>query len=429
MNDSSSPTPEPAQLRNHGWNLDRQLLWALRALGADYPTWAEWERRAAPEGLADETWRVALSLVRSAQLRPSGLGEVAGAPLLIAQPTAMMAFFHEMDRAAAKPGGDRGRDRRVARATRREAVASAELAGFATSAATEEALRTGHPPTEPAARAAFNIHTALQRLGEWAVDALTADRVCALHASLMDGLSAPTAPSLATPSAEQLAEICRFANAEVSPAPAGFLHPFTRAVLLHAHVARTKLFADGNGRLARVLFVWALRRAGYARVEELAVSEILLRDRAAFDRARGLVAADGNDATHLLFFLAAAWREAVRLADERGRADLSELDAGAERLRGWADFNPRQQALLLHALKTPETEFVIAVHQRSHGITHETARMDLFDLEARGLLVSRREGRAYRFRAVPELSARLSGRHPAPRPVAASDDAMPVNLL
>lgn len=431
MDESAKRGLGPDHLRNQRFNLCSPALTALHLLvgAADYPTLAELMQRPAPEGLTGEQWEVALRLVRSAHLRPSGLGDAAGAPLFVAQPARVAEFFHEIDRDAAATAGDRGRDRRVARAARLEAIAAAGLSGETDAAAAAASIRTGHPPVEAAARAAFNHHAMLRRVGEQAVEALTVERVREWHAGLVDGLDAPAlARTSPAENSGPLEEICRFANAQ-SAAPTGFLHPFTRAVLLLHHVAEAKVFPSANDQLARLLFVWLLRRAGYARVEEIAVSEILQRDRAEFDRARSRVATDAGDVTHLLLFLASAWRAAVQLADERGRTDASELAGDAEKWRGWADFNPRQQALLVHALKAPETDFLIAVHQRSHGITHETARTDLFDLEARGLLHSRREGRAYRFRAVPELGAALRGKRVAVRPPPESDEAMPVNLL
>jgi len=393
---------------------------------ADYPTLAELAATPPPAGATVADWTEALRLTRRAALWPSGLMDVAGEPLLVGHPPALLQFFHALDReAVAIAQTDRDRDRRVARAQRREALAAAERAGFPGSAATEAALRAGQMPADVAGRVAANFHAARQLANGSTASPLTPTLVRQFHACLLAGLDAEDTAQRSGADDWELEQLCRFANAEE---PAGFLHPFSRAALLRYRVMRGGLFVAGHGRLAEILFGWSLRRAGYVRVEELAWEEIICRDAVAHDRAVARVAED-RDATHLVIYLASAWRGAERIADESRRADERERDAGVARWRGLGTYNFRQQALLMRALQVPETDFVIAAHQRSHGITHETARMDLFDLEARGLLVSRREGRAYRFRAVPDLRAHLSGQLSAPRPAAAGDDAMPVNLL
>jgi hypothetical protein len=47
-------------------------------------------------------------------------------------------------------------------------------------------------------------------------------------------------------------------------------------------------------------------------------------------------------------------------------------------------------------------------HQRSHGVTHQTARDDLFDLVGLGFLLQGREGRRYTFRTPADLADRIA---------------------
>ena len=71
--------------------------------------------------------------------------------------------------------------------------------------------------------------------------------------------------------------------------------------------------------------------------------------------------------------------------------------------------NPRQIALVAHALKQPQTEYTIAGHRQAHGVTYQTARTDLLDLERRRLLKRTTIGRAFVFIAPGDLRARLAG--------------------
>jgi Fic family protein len=107
-----------------------------------------------------------------------------------------------------------------------------------------------------------------------------------------------------------------------------------------------------------------------------------------------------------------------------------EVREAKEKLRGFADLNPRQQALIAHALRKPDTGYVIAGHQRSHGVTHQTARDDLFDLIRRELLAVGQEGRRYLFHVPADLTRRLQSTagHRRIKPTAQGDD-LPTALL
>jgi hypothetical protein len=56
-------------------------------------------------------------------------------------------------------------------------------------------------------------------------------------------------------------------------------------------------------------------------------------------------------------------------------------------------FNHRQVELLRHALKHPYQQYLIESHKVSHNTSYETARTDLLDLSARGILRLIKRGR------------------------------------
>jgi Fic family protein len=76
-------------------------------------------------------------------------------------------------------------------------------------------------------------------------------------------------------------------------------------------------------------------------------------------------------------------------------------------VRGSAGLNHRQLALLSDALRNPDRTYTFGGHAASHGVTHETARTDLRDLAAHGVLDVQQAGRTYLFRAKPNLADRL----------------------
>ena len=61
----------------------------------------------------------------------------------------------------------------------------------------------------------------------------------------------------------------------------------------------------------------------------------------------------------------------------------------------------------MNALKHPDKQFTIAVHQRTHDIAYDTARSDLLGLVKARLMRQHKQGKAFVFIAVPDLSEKL----------------------
>ena len=85
--------------------------------------------------------------------------------------------------------------------------------------------------------------------------------------------------------------------------------------------------------------------------------------------------------------------------------------------------NYRQVALIVAMRKHPDIFYTIESHRRSHGVSYQTARTDLFKLAELRLMTMARRGRAFVFspaadldRQVRELASReglSSAREPA----------------
>ena len=71
------------------------------------------------------------------------------------------------------------------------------------------------------------------------------------------------------------------------------------------------------------------------------------------------------------------------------------------------EFNPRQLALVHHALTKPDAVYTFTSHQWSHAVSLETARTDLLDLAKRRLLQLSKRGRQFVFRPAPILRGRM----------------------
>lgn len=99
---------------------------------------------------------------------------------------------------------------------------------------------------------------------------------------------------------------------------------------------------------------------------------------------------------------------------ERSESLIRKLNEQDQEMRAFlkedATINPRQRTILARALKKPDADFCIRYHQSNHGITYPTARADLLSLVDRGFLIMGKKGKAFVFRASPELPKLLGGR-------------------
>ena len=107
------------------------------------------------------------------------------------------------------------------------------------------------------------------------------------------------------------------------------------------------------------------------------------------------------------FFL--AYLEAYRMEIDRLEMSLAQLQRLNSLIEKTFDFpmNNRQKSILSSVCKEPQAPLRIAPHQRTFKIAYATARKDFLDLEKEGLLVREYEGRAFVFRACPELASKI----------------------
>ena len=186
-----------------------------------------------------------------------------------------------------------------------------------------------------------------------------------------------------------------------------FLHPVVKAILLHFWLAYDHPFIDGNGRTARALFYWSMLSQGYWLAEFVSISGILRKAQAKYARSFLYSETDENDVTYFIDAQLDVIRRAIDELHRYLKRKLTEVRATEQLLGASVSLNHRQIALLSHSLRHPGTRYSIASHKTSHGVTYQTARTDLLDLEARDLLVKSRSGKMFHFTPVPDLDKRL----------------------
>ena len=170
-------------------------------------------------------------------------------------------------------------------------------------------------------------------------------------------------------------------------------------------------FVDGNGRTARALFYWAMARQGYWLMEYVSISSILRKKSAQYGRSLLYTETDDNDATYFIDHQLRVICEAIDSVLawlECKQAEMRDADALLCASGPLADhLNHRQRALLVHAFKHPGYIYGIQGHRRSHGVTYETARTDLLELDRLGFMNKRKRGRVWVFQASRDLMDRI----------------------
>ncbi|HEC02990.1 MAG TPA: Fic family protein, partial [Phycisphaerales bacterium] len=177
--------------------------------------------------------------------------------------------------------------------------------------------------------------------------------------------------------------------------------------ILHFWLAYDHPFVDGNGRVARALFDWSMLRHGYWLFEFVSISQIILKAPAKYGRAFLYTETDDNDLTYFVLHQLNVINRAIKELHAYIKRRTERLQAIEQELRGVAILNHRQRALVSHALRHPHQHYTIRSHQTSHNVVYQTSRIDLLDLEKRGILTARKIGKTWHFMPASNLEEKL----------------------
>lgn len=410
------------------------LLQSTHGVGHNdrYVHWDKLRHLTPPKGLSHQEWWVALKTRRYSQYRSLPVLDVKGEPFryVLADPAPQL--LHGLDKETAgqilisEPiGASSVRDQYVVRSLMEEAITSSQLEGAATTRqVAKEMLRTGRRPRTRDEQMIANNYRAMRTIRSLRDKPLTPDVIFTLHRILTeDTLDDPTGagrlrrpdedivvednegevlhcPPHAGELESRLGRLCDLANGVI---PDEFIHPVVRAILLHFQLAYDHPFIDGNGRCARALFYWSMLSSGYWLTEFISISQFLRRAPIRYGRAFLYTETDDNDFTYFILFHLEVLHKAVGELQAYIKRKMAEVRDAEKLVRTSDNFNHRQLALLSNALRHPDAQYTLAGHQTSHNVVYETARKDLLDLVARGLLESRKVGKAFHFYPVPNL--------------------------
>lgn len=430
----SPPTIQPILTAMDQETLARAIAAAGEVTG--YPSWDRFRRRPTPDGVTSEQVWALIKLQRKFSYLP--LVDSGGKLFKYSAPTEVNRLLHEISvrtagmLPATGPLTGAQRDRYLLSSLREEAVSSSLLEGAATTRRdAKEMLREQRAPRTAGERMVADNFAAMEWIRERMDEPITPSLVLELHSILTEGtledsrdegrLQQPGeervfvaglddaimhTPPPAEESPQRLEALCRFASAS-SDGPSDWVHPLVRAIVTHFMVGYDHYFVDGNGRTARALFYWVALREGHWLLEFLSISRLLNDAPAQYGRAYLETEADDGDVTYFLLHQLRVLSRSLDSLDEylaRKQREAAAAEVAARSLR----LNPRQQAVIGRAMIDPSTVFTARSHASSHGVALQTARSDLEQLEAFGLLTSAKIGRRVQWWANGDVAAKLA---------------------
>ena len=338
-------------------------------------------------------------------------------------------FFHEIDLdlggnllATKKDIDDQLRHKFIARGIMEEAIASSQLEGANTTRkAAKQMLMEGRKPKTKDERMVLNSYQAMKLVEEELKDKkLSYDLLMQLHATITkktldnekdegkirgegddvyvmnstDGTIYHVAPDYKFIKKE-IEKLIGYANDDLEDK--FFVHPVIKAILLHFWVAYLHPFADGNGRMARVLFYWYLLRKNYWGFAYLPLSRIIKNSWGQYRDAYIYTEQDDNDLTYFIDYnirkIQQAKREFENYVEEKKKenikmARVSQLKYG---------LNERQVSLLKYFYKSKDASTTVKIYLNINEISRATAIADLKELVKNEFLSRKKIGKEVHF--------------------------------
>jgi Fic family protein len=405
-----------------------------------YLHWDKLQHLTPPQGFTSKDYWIGTKLARQALYQELPLFDKYQNPFRLALPDCVLKKLYWIEQNM--KGGWRDnilghpqtKKSYLLNALIEEATSSSQIEGASTTRRiAKEMLRQGRKPKDRSEQMIFNNYHAMQFIQDYKNEPLTPTIIFELHRIITEGtLENPSAAGqFRTPSddihvvnvqlsqtlhtpphAEELPKrlqhFCQFANNEDLPM---FIPPILKAIVLHFMLAYDHPFVDGNGRTARAIFYWAIIKQDYWLMEFISISRIIKQALGQYGRSFLYTETDDNDLTYFIIHQLSVLEKAIVQFHhhlEQKRANLENVEQLIEPTKIARQLNYRQLALLEHALKNPGATYTISAHQKTYGISYETARQDLLKMANNlQLLRQRKVGKSMIFVSPSDLEQRL----------------------
>lgn len=183
-----------------------------------------------------------------------------------------------------------------------------------------------------------------------------------------------------------------------------FIHPLTKAIMLHFWIGLLHPFEDGNGRLARILFYWYMLRKGYWAFSYLSISERIIKSPKQYAMAYIYSEQDGYDLNYFLHYNMEKLKLARLQFQKYLQEKISENRQAIRIIQSGYNFNPRQIRLLQYLSKGEQRHTTLtSYHNINSDIGYITATSDLRKLVLGGFLRKVRSGRNIYYYPTPQI--------------------------
>ncbi len=180
-----------------------------------------------------------------------------------------------------------------------------------------------------------------------------------------------------------------------------FVHPILRAAVIHTYLVYVHPYVDGNGRTARAMFYWYLLKHRYEFFRYFSISSIIQETRERYYKVLKDMEDHDADATYVLLYMAESVVRAIEVIlqriTERYRRDILFANIRERHII----LNERQTRFLKYLTLSKEQRGAIAKYQKDFKVVYETARRDLAQLEALGILAKGKHGRQFIYTLAP----------------------------
>jgi hypothetical protein len=379
-------------------------------------SWLKWESqqpylhpeqiavRAAPEGLRHDLWLPIVRCWRTARRQDVAYIDSNGQTFWFVVPDSLSAILHALDQARADfQPTENAEVEHAARVVGQmdEAWGSACLeGGILDRFITRELLRNHLNARQVAEQQAIELYKVQRKLKKLAMEPITPEALISLQESILGDAGQVGANDA---DRSKLERLCAFAERSSEK----FMHPLLHAAATHFFLLHEQPFVAGLGPAGRLVYQWLAMRAGYSFLHGISPAASLLESGVKLSQFVNNVRSDEGDLTYFMLPVL----EATHHAWSAGQALVQQkLAALSENRQAWSHtgfLNPRQEGLVVKALKEPGTLFTIESHRASHDLAYATARADLLYLEQVGLLVKRKRGKGFVFETQPGWTEKL----------------------
>ncbi len=177
-----------------------------------------------------------------------------------------------------------------------------------------------------------------------------------------------------------------------------FVHPVTKASILHFYTVYVHPFFDGNGRTARALMYHYLLKHGYDFMKYFSVSKAIAAKRKGYYQAILNVEKCDSDMTYFALYSAQMILEAITTVEIQKKTEETLSDWLAKLTASGTELNPRQEKMFKLHFRQGLFPLTIKKYRKINHVVYETARTDLTDLCDKGLLQMQKKRREFVFK-------------------------------